>query len=76
MRYVSYAVHAPTCPTKTHMGKKILELTQREKFLIEKANQGFSMQEITILLVSEGFAPISKQRVHQLVTKARAKIKK
>lgn len=44
------------------------EITRRESFVLEKASN-FSPQEIRVLLVREGFKPLSRPGIYKILSK-------
>ena len=51
----------------TSRNKEQRDLSTRNAFIIEKAKKGFTPTEILTLLKREGFAPIARSRIYQIL---------
>jgi hypothetical protein len=53
-----------------------MEITIRNQFIIEKYKQGFSADEIRILLKKNNFKGVSRSRIYQILEKNGVEIRK
>lgn len=52
---------------KGSKNKMQTQLSTRDAFIIEKANKKFSPTEILTLMEREGFKPIARSRIYQIL---------
>lgn len=67
LRHVS---HSTNVKNSGYTRRVMRQRGVRDRFIMEKHKKGFSVPEILMLLEMEGFRPVSRIRVHQIIEKA------
>lgn len=45
--------------------------SERDQYIIKKSNEGMGPTEIIVLMEGEGFKPVTRQRIHQILEAAK-----
>lgn len=47
--------------------KEVKDLSARDAYILEKTKQGFTPTEIIVLMKKEGFTPVARSRIYQIL---------